>query len=1357
MNSEIVLKGLNDEQKQAVIHEDGPLLIVAGAGTGKTTVITRRIAWLILSEKCKTNELLALTFTEKAAGEMEERVDRLLPYGYVHLWISTFHAFCDRILKNHGLDIGLSNDYKLLDQTALWLLMRKNIDRFDLEYYRPLGNPTKSIHALIKHFSRAKDEEITPEHYLDYAEKKSLNQDTVPQSGDNEMETRRILEVAKAYHTYEQILFENQCLDFGSLISYTLKLFRTRPSILEKYRKQFKYILVDEFQDTNWAQYELIKLLAAPKNNVTVVGDDDQCLPGSTRISLANGKKKNIRDIRKGEAVLTGVGKGHIGISRVTHIWKRAREQEIVTVETKRGFKITATKNHKFFCYVPNFNDKRFHYVYLMFKKNIGWRMGVTNNLVLRLRLERSADLIIGLKACNTDQEARYYETFWSLHYGIPTVCFKERTGIIIKNTLLKRLYQNLDVENRVKKCADDLGISLDIPHWCLDGVTRGSQQRLKIHVQMCYRAYRSKDHVVKGKELLLNPCIMHQLTLETSNQEAIYILEKNGYTLQRSKKGKRLRMTSTDHEILRNRAEKIKRLTNGFIEVTCAIGKYKRQHLPAKILPASNLLAGHFIPIKVNNGIEYDEIISVQKKKSNQVFYDLEIEKTHNFIANSIVVHNSVYKFRGASIANVLEFKKDFPQSKKIVLVKNYRSTQKILDASYQFIQQNNPNRLEFQERLPKKLEAVTAEVGDIHLIHSETQEEETERVMQAIVTLKEKQSELSWGDFALLVRSHNAAAPFLSSLEKWGIPYVFLSQKGLYAKPIILDIIAYCRVLFNPHESPSLYRVFTQAVVRCSAHALQELSHAAKKQATSIWDMALKIDTLSVISEEDRKELSRVTACIQHHASLVRTAKPVELFLKIIKEQGILDIVKQETSETSRESLRYLIQFFGKVKRFCAEYPSARLNDFCELISLEQEAGDEGTLAPDSESGPDTVKVMTVHASKGLEFEAVFLVNLVDRRFPSIERNDAIEVPVELIKEILLEGDIHLEEERRLFYVGMTRAKRFLYFTLSRDADSTRRRKPSQFLYELGIVQPSSEEEQNQKKQQSQQSFSAEGEYARESRSAQSSYHIPSRVSFSQLAAFQTCPLQYKFAFVLKIPTFGKPMFSFGKTLHSTLQKFFEAARERSGYTQVSLFTKSDQGYTNKKEIILPSFDDLIVFYDSCWLDEWYGSKRQKEEYYQKGKKMLKSFYDDVCEHPRIPKYLEQDFSLKIGGCDSTLKGRIDRVDEVNGGVEIIDYKTGASKAEKGLTADDKRQLLLYQLAAEKVLGEHVVQLTYYYLEDGAKVSFVGSEKDKEKCEKTIKETVEKMSTSDFAAKPGWHCTYCDFKDICEFRKIS
>ena len=174
---ELNLKKLNKQQKQAVCFGNGPVLIVAGAGTGKTRVITHRLAYLIQQGKADAEQILALTFTDKAAGEMEERVDRLLPYGYVDLWVCTFHAFCKRVLQEHGLDIGLPPDFKLLTPTASWILARQNLEKFQLDYYKPLANPFKFIRALISHFAQCKDQAIYPKDYLKYAKKLRLKKE----------------------------------------------------------------------------------------------------------------------------------------------------------------------------------------------------------------------------------------------------------------------------------------------------------------------------------------------------------------------------------------------------------------------------------------------------------------------------------------------------------------------------------------------------------------------------------------------------------------------------------------------------------------------------------------------------------------------------------------------------------------------------------------------------------------------------------------------------------------------------------------------------------------------------------------------------------------------------------------------------------------------------------------------------------------------------------------------------------------------------------------------------------------------------------------------------------------------------
>ena len=265
----------------------------------------------------------------------------------------------------------------------------------------------------------------------------------------------------------------------------------------------------------------------------------------------------------------------------------------------------------------------------------------------------------------------------------------------------------------------------------------------------------------------------------------------------------------------------------------------------------------------------------------------------------------------------------------------------------------------------------------------------------------------------------------------------------------------------------------------------------------------------------------------------------------------------------------------------------------------------------------------------------------------------------------------------------------------------------------------------------------------------------YLPQHFSYSQLAAFEKCPLQYKFGFILKVPVRGKAVFSFGKTMHNTLYEFLKSANEEKKEKQEKLF-EDKKGYSNVlKNNGIRKFDELAKLYEKNWIDELYENQKQKDDYYKLGKKIIKEFYEKFQKNPpKILKIngqtaLEMPFNLKIGG--HTLFGVIDRIDETEGGVAIIDYKTGQSKDK--LDFEAKEQLLIYQIAAQEVLHLAPKQLAYYYLEDGKFASFLGSEKDILAQKEKIIEEIEKIKNSEFGATPDWHCQFCDFKDICDF----
>lgn len=1028
--AENLLEKLNKAQTRAVIHDTGPLLIVAGAGTGKTTVLINRLAYLIMEKKVSTDEILLLTFTEKAAGEMEERADKILPYGYVDLWINTFHSFGERLLREHALDIGLSANFRLLTETEQWVLIRKNLTRFNLDYYRPLGNPTKFISELIRHFSRLKDENITPAEYLKYVEdlehnkdnelsgaklstkkvskdkiakiKKTLVKEELDDEGE-EMETGRIKELANAYYVYNQLLLENNYLDFGDLIVYTLKLFSKRPNILKYYRQKFKYIMVDEFQDTNWAQYELVKMLAAPKNNLVVVGCDDQ-----------------------------------------------------------------------------------------------------------------------------------------------------------------------------------------------------------------------------------------------------------------------------------------------------------------------------------------------------------------------------AVYKFRGASIANIMQFKDDFKEAEEIVLIENYRSRQEILDYAYRFIQNNNPNRLEIKLKIDKRLIAkgeITRKPRTepaVKFYNFETAADETAFVAQKILDIYEaKQAareNISWSDFAILVRANDTADAYVKELGRYNIPNQFMSWRGLYYKPLILDILAYLRLLDNYHESSALFRVLNMDIFKVSHLDLVMINKMAAHKVWSLYEALKNINSIPGISAESIQNINKLLSLITAHSKLVANQSASKIFLTFAYESGLLADLDHDRDI---ELFSYLNQFYQKIKRLEEAEPDLRLKDFLAAINLELEAGETGALKLDFADN-ETVKIMTVHGSKGLEFSYVFLVNLVDKKFPTIARGEKISLPDALVREkVISDADVHLEEERRLFYVAATRAKEELYLSGAKDYGGAREKKPSRFISEMGVensLVPEIKLAQKNEFLRDLHYLNSRELVSDKEKTLEEKYPLPEKFSFSQLAAFSTCPLQYKYAFVLKIPaSTDKSSLIFGRVLHNTLYNFLLPTLGEWRKMQGDLFAELDSAKkkANKenKSSDLMTEKRLIEIYEDFWQTDGYKDKEERENYKKKGIDALKKFWQSYSANPpRETMFLEKKFSFKIGG--EVIKGAIDRIDKLSDGtLEIIDYKTGKTKTKLDFAA--KRQLILYQLFIEEFLGAKVGALSYYYLESGEKFTFTATAKDITKLQLEINEEIAAIKKRNFAPTPSPMCEFCDFNSICEFKQ--
>ncbi len=971
------LKKLNKEQLRAVKHDEGPVLVVAGAGTGKTTVLINRLAYLISEKKLKSDQVFLATFMEKAANEMIERAEKMLPSGQADLWISTFHGFGERILREHALDIGLSPEFRLLDSTAQWIFLKKNIDSFNLEYYRSMGSVDKLVKDLLSHFSRLKDEDIIHEDYENLIFKMKEN-------GDDELEIQRLSELSGAFKKYNQLLLDNGFLDFGDLINYTIKLFQDRPNILKKYQDKFKYLMLDEFQDTNFAQYKLSKILAGKKANLMVVGDDDQ-----------------------------------------------------------------------------------------------------------------------------------------------------------------------------------------------------------------------------------------------------------------------------------------------------------------------------------------------------------------------------SIYKFRGASISNIMQFKDDYPQAKEIVLNENYRSRQEILDCSYKFIQNNNPNRLEPRLGINKKLVAKGSFKSNnpaLSVTRFKVQSDEINFVASKIKEIYDQEKDTAWKDFAILSRSNKGADNYSQELSRLDIPNHFFSLKGLYSKPIVLNVISYFKLLDNYRESSALYRVLGMDEFRVFHQDLIIINTEARKRYWSLFEALNNIDKIKGLNPEIFPRVEKLLSLISEHSDLVSEKAPSYIFSRFIRDSGLL---KKLDPEKDRESFSYLNQFYQKIKRFEEGSDDFQLSDLVEAIDSELKSGDTGSLKNDF-ALDDSVKVMTVHSSKGLEFKYVFLVDLVARRFPSDNRGEGIPVADALIKEELSEeDDFHIEEERRLFYVALTRAKEGLFLTNSRDYGGSKEKKPSVFIEEAGLKSEEFEDI-DVSNLEFLKDLKTLDESSRKKKKEKVDYNIPEIFSFSQLMTFDKCPRQYEYAYLLKVPSLkDSPSLIFGRVIHDTLYRFLLPLISNNNM-QKELFEKD----SNILESL--SREKLFSCYDHYWQDEGYANKEERDNYRQRGLDILDNFYKQVKRESLSNIYfLEKAFKFKFNfpANSFSFRGKIDRVDKLeNGNFEIIDYKTGKAKDKIG--SEDRRQLVLYKVVCEALYDIKVDVLSYFYLE-GDKLSFTPKDKDVEKVEEWLLKHVSDIKEMKFDPDPSsFKCGYCDYRDICDYR---
>jgi DNA helicase II / ATP-dependent DNA helicase PcrA len=937
-----LLDGLNEDQRQAVASPLGAALVLAGAGSGKTRVLVHRVAWLIQVEGASPNSILAVTFTNKAAAEMRSRIETLLGIPSGAMWLGTFHGLAHRLLRIHWREAGLPQSFQILDSEDQARVLRKVLKALDLD-------ETRWIPREILWFINAqKDEGHRPKHIKD--------------DGDA---TRR--QLIKIYQAYEDACQRAGVVDFAELLLRAYELWRDNPALLRHYRTRFQHVLVDEFQDTNAIQYKWLMLLTAQGGMPFVVGDDDQCLAAGTQVTMGDGAKRAIESIVPGDSVLSNYGGGDLRPARVTECFAKRRQGQIVCVHLRSGAVVKSTPEHVHFAGYVLGETPQTYFLYLMHKEGVGYRLGTSQVYTegqarpmvgfKQRALQEHADALWIVRTHTSENEARIDELLTSLRFGLPI-------------TLVS-----------AERLLEEVGLDIDRPHH--QPQSRNSNRR-NIVITLC------------GDRRGGTP--MHRISVVGVSPKDRAVLEAMGLSIRAAKA-----------QSLSWRFETVRADFGELMSIARAIrerldGQYVLQgHMLERSLPfiaAASIRNG--MVMVVDSG-RFDVVERIEYETCDAEVYDINVERTHNFIAGGVVTHNSIYRWRGARVENLNQFRRDFPAAVLYKLEQNYRSTGTILKAANALIANN-------AGRLGKTLWTSGEDGEKVKLYAAFNERDEADFVVNRIREWVARGG--ARREVAVLYRSNAQSRVFEEAFLNARMPYRVYGGLRFFERAEIKDALAYLRIIASRADDTSFERVVNLPVRGIGARTMDLVRDTARANSTSLWNGAIAC-TQGGLPQRAAQALQSFMELID---KLAREVNGLELFEQVdhvIQMSGLIEHYKKEKGERGEGRIENLLELVSAARGFSPETEAET-----ELSPLESFLAHAVLESGEGQADPydDCVQMMTLHSAKGLEFPVVFLAGMEDGLFPH-QRSVAD-----------LAG---LEEERRLCYVGATRAMRHLYIT--------------------------------------------------------------------------------------------------------------------------------------------------------------------------------------------------------------------------------------------------------------------------------------------------------------------------------------
>ena len=696
-----------------------------------------------------------------------------------------------------------------------------------------------------------------------------------------------------------------------------------------------------------------------------------------------------------------------------------------------------------------------------------------------------------------------------------------------------------------------------------------------------------------------------------------------------------------------------------------------------------------------------------------------------------------AIFRFRGASMSNILGFDAAYPDARRVVLIQNYRSGQSLLDAAHRLIRHNDPDRLEAARGIDKRLVAVGGPGSEpVHTVY-ETITQEADAVAGAIEE-EVKGGRRAYRDFAILVRANADADPFLRSLNLRGVPWTFSGNQGLYARQEVRLCIAFLRVLARPDDSVSVYALAASWLFGVPAVDLARCGAHADRRNRWLFDVLRGLDETpelrAALSAEGAEAIARLVKELERYLGLAAELGTGELLYQFLADSGWLGRMSRASTAREEVEVQNVARFFRRIQDATQVLPRDHVREFVKHLDALIEAGEDPAVAEADVDVP-AVRVLTVHKAKGLEFPVVFVVGLVQGRFPWPSRGDVLELPDDLLRDRPSSPDFRLQEERRLFYVAMTRAKEALHLTSARDYGGRSTRKVSQFVLEALNLSRDAARPVKGTALEDLRAFAAPAEAGAETE-APLGPDVVLELSHRQVDDYQTCPLKYRYVHVLRVPIRRHHTVVYGETLHRVVEHYL---RRRAA----SLYTP---------------LEDLLETYDREWRNEGFLTWGHEVARRDAGRAAIERFWHEEEASGTRPTSVEREFGVSLPGAGglTRVRGRWDRVDETEDGPVIVDYKSSDVRepARAEGRATESLQLQIYALAWREMFGRLPARVELRFLESGVVGRHVPTEEDAETALAAVRAAAVGIRARRFTATPSYQaCRYCAYSQICPY----